>query len=86
MDVSASDRRIARNRRRAPTTTTPHFFFGVGARCGRSERRRFAAAGLGAAFFADAGFLTADLGFFADAGFFLAEALALRGVACRGVL
>jgi hypothetical protein len=63
-----------------------HFFFGVGARCGRSERRRFAAAGLGAAFFADAGFLTADLGFFADAGFFLAEALALRGVACRGVL
>lgn len=63
-----------------------HFFFGVGARCGRSERRRFAAAGLGAAFFADAGFLTADLGFFADAGFFLAEALAF-GVAClRGVL
>ena len=57
-----------------------HFFFGVGARCGRSERRR-AAAGLDTAFFADAGFLTADLGFFADAGFFLAEALALRGVA-----
>ena len=60
-----------------------HFFFGVGARCGRSERRRFAAAGLGAAAFFAAGFLTAegfDAAFFADAGFFLAEALALRGV------